>query len=435
MRSRLLLVAALLTSFPAAAERVRVVVAVGFPEMAMSQAADDVTPAMSLRSAVLATLPTVSDVTAWGADGTFSAEIDAREVDALRRDPRVRAVSIDTGGEGAMLESLGVVRMDLVRPQGLDGTGVTVAILDTGIETSHPDFAGRIVAQQCFCENSNGTGCCPGAERERFGPGAAEDDHGHGTHVTGIIAGAGVIAPMGIAPKAEIISVKVMDSANSFRSFAQIYRGLDWILTHHPEVDVINMSLGSFTLFSSQVCDNTAIALGMDVVIKALRARGVLVTASSGNQASLTGTTLPACMTPVLGVGATFDAKGVYANGVCSDADAQRDEVTCFTNSTDSVDIVAPGAMITSAMLNKKIATWAGTSMAAPHVAGAIALMKQRSRERMTSDEIETVLKTTGTRVTDARNGLSFPRLDISAAISATPKVDDKKRRGVRHGG
>lgn len=389
---------------------------------------------IALRSDVMHSLRGASQIEEWGQTGAFEAEIDASEIEVLRRDPRVRAVSIDEGGQGAMLESLPLVGMDLVRAQGLDGNGITVAVLDTGIDTDHPDFAGRIVAQQCYCDKGDGTGCCPGGDTARSGAGAAEDDHGHGTHVTGIIASGGVVAPMGIAPKAKIVSVKVMDAANSFRSFTQIFRGLQWVLDEHPEVAVINMSLGSFARFSSAACGDAAIALGMEPVITTLRGRGILITASSGNQADLTGTTLPACMVPVLAVGATYDAAMNYVNGVCSETGAKRDEVTCFTNSTDSIDLVAPGAMIVSSFKNGGFVSMAGTSMAAPHVAGAIALMRQQGKSKVSADEIESILKTTGKPVIDARNGLTFPRLDIAAAIAATPKSDDKKRRSVRHG-
>ncbi|HET8796747.1 MAG TPA: S8 family serine peptidase, partial [Thermoanaerobaculia bacterium] len=365
MRVFLVVLACLSAFSAAAAERVRVVIATGLPEAAMSRGAS----AVALRGEVVRSLRNASRVEEWGDTGAFAAEIDARDLESLRRDPRVRAVSIDDGGEGAMLESLPVVGIDLVRAQGLDGSGVTIAVLDTGIDTDHPDFAGRVVAQQCFCDNGDGTGCCPGGEKERSGAGAAEDDHGHGTHVSGIIAGGGNVAPTGIAPKAAIVSVKVMNGANKFRSFTQIFRGLEWILHAHPEAAVINMSLGSSTLFSSADCANAAVALGMEPVVTKLRERGVLITASSGNSASLSGTTLPACMAAVLGIGATYDADMSYRNGVCESLTAKRDEVVCFTNSTDSIDLLAPGAVIVSSFTQNRFASLAGTSMAAPHVA------------------------------------------------------------------
>lgn len=427
MRSALALCLALLASLSAYAERVRVVVVVGYPETRSASAR------LKLRTDVVQSLAKATRVEKWGESGAFEAEIDASELEALQRDPRVRAVSIDTGGEGAMLESLPLVGMDVVRAQGLDGNGTTVAILDTGIDTDHKDLADRIVAQQCFCDNGDGTGCCPGGDKMRSGPGAAEDDHGHGTHIAGIIAGEGTVAPKGIAPKANIIAVKVMDARNSFLSFTQIYRGLEWILAEHPDVDVINMSLGSYALFSSATCADAAVTLGMEPVITKLRERGILITASSGNQASTIGITSPACMVPVLGIAATFDANMNYVNGVCSAPNAQRDDVACFSNSTDSIDLVAPGAMITSTMRNGSFANMAGTSMAAPHVAGAIALMRQQSKTKISADQIESILKSTGKPVQDLRNGLTFRRLDIAAAIAATPKVDAKKRRAARN--
>jgi subtilisin family serine protease len=427
MRSVFALCLALLASVSAYAARVRVVVVVGYPEAKSARAH------AKLRSDVVDALATATNVEKWGDSGAFEAEIDVRDLETLKRDPRIRAVSVDDGGEGAMLESLPLVGMDLVRAQGLDGNGTTVAVLDTGIDTDHRDFADRIVAQQCFCDNGDGTGCCPGGEKQRSGPGSAEDDHGHGTHVAGIIAGGGAVAPTGIAPKAYIVAVKVMDHTNTFRSFTQIYRGLEWILNEHPEVDVINMSLGSHALFTSASCADAAISLGMEPVIAKLRQRGVLITASSGNQASTTGVASPACMSPVLGIGATFDAAMTYINGVCSAPNAQRDDVACFSNSTDAVDLVAPGVMIVSSVKSGSFAGMAGTSMAAPHVAGAIALMRQHSKRTISADQMESILKTTGKPVTDVRNGLTFRRLDIASAIAATPKVDAKKRRATRN--
>ncbi|HEX7832643.1 MAG TPA: S8 family serine peptidase, partial [Thermoanaerobaculia bacterium] len=147
MRSVVLLLA-LLSSISAFAERVRVVVVVGLPEAALSRSMKPVT---NLRAEVVRSLHGATNVATWGESGAFEVEVDASEVDAIRRDPRVRAVSIDDGGEGGMLESLPLIGMDLVRAQGLDGTGVTVAVLDTGIDRNHPDFAGRVVAEQCFC--------------------------------------------------------------------------------------------------------------------------------------------------------------------------------------------------------------------------------------------------------------------------------------------
>jgi subtilisin family serine protease len=112
-----------------------------------------------------------------------------------------------------------------------------------------------------------------------------------------------------------------------------------------------------------------------------------------------------------------------------------RDAMTCFTNSSDSIDLVAPGAVITAAARGGGFTTMSGTSMAAPHVTGTLALMQQVAAGTLTAARAESILKTTGRPVIDWRNGLSFPRLDAAAAVAATPHVappPPPKRRGVR---
>lgn len=374
-----------------------------------------------------------TDVEPWGRGRAFSVEIDGADLDRLARDPRVRAVEIDNGGGGALLQSLPLIGVDLAHAQGFDGSGVTVAVLDTGIDVENPDFAGRIVGQRCFCDDLDGSGCCPGGETQQSGDGAAVDDNGHGTHVTGILAGGGASAPAGVAPAARIVAVKVMDRSSSFRTFTQIYRALQWIAEERRDVGVINMSLGSSALYSTSNCDGAAIALGMEDVIRTLRGRGVLITASTGNQGSKSTIALPACMADVLGVGAVYDSVGNFSYYGCADPSAQLGSVTCFTNSSEAIDIVAPGAPITASRRGGGIVTYAGTSMAAPHVAGVIALMLQASRGTLTADQTEHILKSTGKLAVDPQNGHMYPSLDAAAALSATPRPPpEPRRRSVR---
>jgi subtilisin family serine protease len=410
---------------PLRAERVRVVVAVGTPEVSAMGAE-------AMRANVMTSLATATHVERWGDGPAFAAEIDRSELDALRRDPRVLAVSLDTGGEGALLESIPLVRGDVVHAQGVTGKGVAIAVLDTGIDAHNADFAGRIVAQRCFCDNLDGTGCCPNGMPSQNTGDAAMDDHGHGTHVSGIIAGSGAWSIRGVAPDAQIVSVKVMDKDNSFKSFTQIYHALEWIADARPDVKAINMSLGSFALYSTSDCSNAAIALGMRDVIQRLRQRGVVITASTGNQGSTTQTTLPACMSDVLGVGATYDSPGNHY-AFCTALEAKADQVACFTNSNDATDMLAPGSPIAATKRGGGSIVFSGTSMAAPHVAGAVALMQQVAHGTLGAWQAEYILEMTGVPVRDARNGLTIPRLDIAAAIAATPHVDAQpKRRGVR---
>lgn len=426
---RLALVCAMLAyGLEARAEPVRVVIAAEVPRVAIAGAA-------SYRAQLASSLITARFIEPWGDTPVFAAEIDSSELASLRADPRVRAISLDVGGAGALVESGPLVGANLVHAQGFDGRGVTIAILDTGIDAQHRDFAGRVIAQQCFCDNRDGTGCCPDGETMQSGSGSAHDDNGHGTHVAGIAAGGGVAAARGMAPGARIVAVKVLDRANRFVSFTQIYRGLEWIATARPDVSVVNMSLGTWSLYSPYDCADAAIAIGIRDVLDRLRARGVVVAVSSGNQASSQTMGMPACMDEVLSVGATYDRAGAFdfttAFG-CTDAAGTVDGVACFSNSSPSLDLLAPGAVIQSSRPGGSTAQLAGTSMAAPHVAGAVALMQQAGG-RLPPPQIADLLRVTGTPLYDPRNGVVVPRLDVARAVAATPKLPPNRRRPARH--
>jgi subtilisin family serine protease len=387
-RVRALLVFVLLT-LPVFAERVRVVVAF-----------DGAAPLHGER---------------WGDTDVYSLVVERGELGALQRDPRVVALTIDEGGQGGLAESIPRIGANVLRQQGVDGRGQTIAVLDTGIDTDHPDFSGRIVAEQCFCYPS----CCPGGVGQRSGPGAAEDDHGHGTHVTSIAAGGGAVAEAEVAPAAQIVALKVMDSDNKFGTFKQIFDALMWIEQNHPEVDAINMSLGSFARYTPEQCGAGAVSLGLQPVIARLRQRGVLIAACTGNDAAQGAMWLPACMDEVLGVGSTRD---------------NADTIEPYTNTSASMDIVAPGSSITASRVGGGVTPMSGTSMATPHVAGTILLIRQVSGHGLSADFLTELLRRTGKPVLDTRVGLTFPRLDALAAVSAAPRPPEvPRRRTVRH--
>ncbi|MEM7294296.1 MAG: S8 family serine peptidase, partial [Pseudomonadota bacterium] len=194
-----------------------------------------------------------------------AGEINLDGIAAILENPNVLRIDADIGGSGSMLQAAPLVNIDDVRiDRGLTGSGVTVAVLDSGIATAHPDLAASIVDQVCFADS------CPN------GGGSAEDDNGHGTNVSGIIASAGTIAPLGGAPDVNIVAIKVLDGNAAFSGASVVLAGLDYIINNAPDVDLINMSLGTNELFSGDCDSSRSFTIAFATAINTLRDRGVL---------------------------------------------------------------------------------------------------------------------------------------------------------------
>ncbi|HXI14036.1 MAG TPA: S8 family serine peptidase [Thermoanaerobaculia bacterium] len=356
--------------------------------------------------------------------------VDGAGLEKLLRDDRVERIDLDVGGGGGMVESLPLVGGNIVQLKGISGRGVTVAVLDTGVNRNHPALQGRVADEQCFCRNSDGSGCCPNGQTTQSGSGAAADDHGHGTNVTGVIASSGAGAPVGMAPGVDIIAVKVLDRNNRFVATSQILSGLDWLIENHPEVRVVNMSLLTEAHFPGH-CDNVAAyTRTFALAINVLRQRGASVFACSGNTGSLSSIGVPACIQNSISVGAVYDSSFGSYSGFCTDT-AITDKVTCFSDSSTTLDLLAPGSRIVSAGRGVATSTYSGTSQASPHAAGAAALMLEIN-PGLNPDQIEALLKTSGRSVVDQRTGVAFPRIDVAAAAEAATPVRGPRRRAVR---
>ena len=344
-------------------------------------------------------------------------------LEILKDDPRVSSIILDQPGSGHLGTSVSALQADIVHSMGYTGQGVTVAVLDTGVDTDHPDLSDDIVAQHCFTD-----GDCPFGNTNQGT--SAEDENGHGTNVTGIITSKGTVSPVGFAPDADIVAVRVL-AANGSGWVSDWVAGLDWVKTHQGTlgVDIINMSLGTNALYSGN-CDGSQPSVAS--IVSQLNAMGIIIFASTGNQGSSTQIASPACNTGVVAVGATYDGDlgrepdsgtyntlfGGYWPG-CFDATTSLQTITCFTNSNSMMDIVAPGAPITSTGLGGGTSTYRGTSQASPTAAGVAALMLQAS-PGLTPAQIETTLKNTGTLVVDPKNSRSFPLINALNAVENT---------------
>lgn len=352
----------------------------------------------------------------------LSAELTSeRALDRIARHPSVADIDLDLGGTGTLGDSVPFIGADVRQALGNDGEGVTVAVMDTGADTDHPDLDDDIgTVQACFGDNNgsiDGTGFCPNASDRQTGDGAAEDDAGHGTHVSGIITSKGTVSSPGTAPGADIVPIKVLDNctfAGCFYAFSEIVAAWDWIIDNDDTlgIDVINMSLGTGAQYAG-VCD-TNFSAGA-AAVSTLRSLGIIPFASAGNNGG-NQMGAPACITGVVAVGATNNA----------------DNVAGFSDSNATTDIFAPGVGVVSLAIGGGTTTASGTSMASPHAAGCAALLIEAG-DATTPDAVENRLETSPFQVTDS-NGLTFPRIDCRPDGSGTIVIEKKTVPAGREG-
>ena len=149
-----------------------------------------------------------------------------------------------------------------------------------------------------------------------------------------------------------------------------------------------------------------------------------------GAQVAPAGMEAPACIDAAISVGAVYDANvGPVTMFGCTDATTAADQITCFSNSNATLDLLAPGAVITSDWILGGISSFYGTSQAAPHVTGSVALLLE-ARRSLQPDEIEALLKSTGKPILDERNGVVTPRIEVSGAVSAITRA---RHRAAAH--
>ena len=207
------------------------------------------------------------------------------------------------------------------------GAGVTAYVIDTGIRISHQDFGGRASYGWDFVDDDA----------------TASDGNGHGTHVAGTIAG----TTYGVAKKARVVSVRVLDNSGSGTT-SQVIAGIDWVTRHAHKPAVANLSLGG--TYNAQ----------LDAAVRHSIASGVTYAVAAGNDGLPAALYSPADVREAITVGAID----------------QKDARAAFSDYGSALDLFAPGVSITSDWYTSDTAraTFSGTSMATPHVTGAAAL-------------------------------------------------------------
>jgi subtilisin family serine protease len=290
----------------------------------------------------------------------FSASIPEARLLAVASDPRVRYVEPDRvvslwakpqgGSTPSQLQPTGLRRINglsspTARIDGLDErVNVDVAILDTGIQTNHPDL--KVMGGVNFASGRS-----------------YSDGNGHGTHVAGTIGAldnsAGVV---GVAPGARLWAVRVLDNSGS-GLLSWIVAGVNWVTANADTIEVANMSLG----FNGR-------SPALDQAIANSVAAGVTFVVAAGNSGADAAGFSPANHPDVVCVSAIADSDGMPGGGGAPTAYGPDDFFASFSNWGEVVKIAAPGVAIRSTYKGSGYATMSGTSMASPHVAGAAAL-------------------------------------------------------------
>jgi subtilisin family serine protease len=320
----------------------------------------------------------------------------------------VVSVQEDAIMQTSLAQSVPLIGGDKAWAAGATGAGQTVAIVDTGVDSSHPFLAGKVIAEACYSSNANGVkSICPDGSTSQTGAGAARNCAlsacDHGTHVAGIAAGKGK-SYSGVAKDARIIAVQVFtlfpDSNGNFNSIgaysSDIMSGLEYVysLRNTYKIAAVNLSLGGGSY--NQNCDGDAIKPAVDN----LRSAGIVTVVAAGNGGLTDSLSAPACISTVVSVGAT----------------TKSDVVDSYSNSASFLTMLAPGTSINSSVPGGGYAQYTGTSMAAPHVTGAWAVYKSKMPNASITDVLNAMLAT-GKKITDSRNNIVKPRIQIDAAL------------------
>lgn len=366
--------------------------------------------------------------------------VDEAALETLAADKAVIQITPDIPLPPLMDDTLPLIGANNNHFLNYTGSGWSVAILDTGVQKNHPALFGKVISEACYSSNVPSQGAsslCPGGAASstvnNSGLNCAQGISGcdHGTHVAGIAAR--------VAPDARLISIQVFsrfaDSGSNtpcqnvnrtspctlaYNSDQALALDRVWLLhVTNPAINVasVNMSLGGG--FYTGPCDHIADLNGVRTAINQLRNVNVPTVIAAGNSGYRGAMGAPACLTPAISVAASD----------------KSDQVASFSNISPFTTLIAPGTPILAPVptnLNPIYQLRGGTSMAAPHVAGAIALFKE-AQPNATVPQIITALTSSGPTIADQRSGgfVSKRRLNSWNAFCALVGCDGDDFRTI----
>lgn len=372
----------------------------------------------------------------------FSGTVTMQGLVELLEDPNVRHVDPVFEVEANTRQGIPLMNASGVR-SSVDGSGLAIAICDTGIDYNHSRLGGG------GFPNSKVIGGFDHGDNDSN----PLDQNGHGTSVAAVAAGdlpgSGDYIG-GVAPGARLYALKMSSGSSGSASTSDMVASWDWCLSHRNDdpsnpIKVVNTSFGGGEYTSN--CDGAVPS--MTNAANSLRNAGVTVVVSTGNEGLCNATGWPACINSVVSVGAVYDANiggpgwcvspsscigssngGCSSGFACFDSTTTADLVTCYSNSANFMSVLAPSNNArVPAIGGGYTDTFGGTSTAAPYTAGAAALIQDYAATFvggfLSATAVRTALESTGDSITDSKAGLTFPRVNVQAAVDSLSIMGD----------
>jgi subtilisin family serine protease len=376
----------------------------------------------------------------------FSGRVTRKGLEKLARHPRVASIELARQRQAHLAQGIPLMNAAIYR-SSYDGTGTSVAIIDSGVDYNHPRLGGggfpntKVIGGRDFGDNDNNP---------------IPDGNAHGTACAGIAAGAlGTSGDYigGVAPNAKIYALKITSGGSGSASDADIIAAWDWCISHKNDdpanpILVISTSFGGDRYTSDCNVSQSAYFTAANNAVAA----GITVLASSGNEGYCNALASPACISSVISVGAVYDSAYASTTTFCVESvscvsksqdfscfsgwshsePVQADRVTGYSNTSGFLDLLAPshrayttdivgGGGYSGGDYNSG---FGGTSAACPYAAGAVAALQSAARASqgryLTPAEVRTLLTTTGDLVRDVKNtSITTPRVNLGRAIES----------------